>query len=135
MSCRDNLWDPFSLVEKNKKAGKVIGLCRPPKIGCAPGIRTPITRTRTACPTIERGRSTKLLAEREGFEPSVGRKPHNSLAGCHLRPLGHLSALLPCFYFRIACFRRRVWDSNPQGLLTRRFSRPLPYQLGLTLQK
>ena len=31
------------------------------------------------------------MAEREGFEPSVRVTPHNSLAGCHLRPLGHLS--------------------------------------------
>ena len=44
------------------------------------------------CPTIERGGST-TMAEREGFEPSVRVTPYNSLAGCHLRPLGHLSTL------------------------------------------
>ena len=46
------------------------------------------------CPTIERGGN--YLAEREGFEPSVGVTPYNSLAGCHLRPLGHLSGLVHC---------------------------------------
>ncbi len=30
-------------------------------------------------------------------------------------------------------FQRRAWDSNPQGRKARRFSRPLPYQLGLAL--
>ena len=35
------------------------------------------------------------MAEREGFEPSVGVTPYNSLAGCHLRPLGHLSRIIP----------------------------------------
>jgi hypothetical protein len=32
-----------------------------------------------------------LLAEREGFEPSVESNPHTRLAGEHHRPLGHLS--------------------------------------------
>ena len=32
------------------------------------------------------------VAEREGFEPSVGDKPYTRLAGEHLQPLGHLSA-------------------------------------------
>ena len=31
------------------------------------------------------------MAEREGFEPSVGDKPYAPLAGEYLRPLGHLS--------------------------------------------
>ena len=31
------------------------------------------------------------MAEREGFEPSVGVSPHTRLAGEHLQPLGHLS--------------------------------------------
>ena len=31
------------------------------------------------------------LAEREGFEPSMGDKAHTPLAGEPLRPLGHLS--------------------------------------------
>jgi hypothetical protein len=32
-----------------------------------------------------------IMAEREGFEPSVEVSPHTRLAGEHLRPLGHLS--------------------------------------------
>ena len=31
------------------------------------------------------------MAEREGFEPSMGVKPHTPLAGERLQPLGHLS--------------------------------------------
>ena len=31
------------------------------------------------------------MAEREGFEPSMGFKAHTPLAGERLRPLGHLS--------------------------------------------
>lgn len=34
------------------------------------------------------------MAEREGFEPSMGDKAHTPLAGERLRPLGHLSMLL-----------------------------------------
>ncbi len=34
------------------------------------------------------------MAEREGFEPSMGFKAHTPLAGERLRPLGHLSVLL-----------------------------------------
>ena len=32
-----------------------------------------------------------MLAEKEGFEPSVESDPHTRLAGEHHRPLGHLS--------------------------------------------
>jgi hypothetical protein len=32
------------------------------------------------------------MAEKEGFEPSMGVKAHTPLAGERLRPLGHLSA-------------------------------------------
>jgi hypothetical protein len=32
------------------------------------------------------------MAEREGFEPSMGFNAHTPLAGERLRPLGHLSA-------------------------------------------
>ena len=32
------------------------------------------------------------MAEKEGFEPSMGDKAHTPLAGERLRPLGHLSA-------------------------------------------
>ncbi|CAA9892668.1 conserved hypothetical protein [Candidatus Methylobacter favarea] len=35
--------------------------------------------------------SLKYLAEREGFEPSMGYKTHTPLAGERLQPLGHLS--------------------------------------------
>ncbi len=33
------------------------------------------------------------MAEREGFEPSMGFKAHTPLAGERLRPLGHLSSI------------------------------------------
>ena len=33
----------------------------------------------------------KQMAEKEGFEPSMGFKAHTPLAGERLRPLGHLS--------------------------------------------
>lgn len=33
------------------------------------------------------------MAEREGFEPSMGVKAHTPLAGERLQPLGHLSKL------------------------------------------
>ena len=33
----------------------------------------------------------KIMAEKEGFEPSMGVKAHTPLAGERLRPLGHLS--------------------------------------------
>ncbi len=33
----------------------------------------------------------KHVAEREGFEPSMGDKTHTPLAGERLQPLGHLS--------------------------------------------
>ena len=32
-----------------------------------------------------------MVAEREGFEPSMGVKAHTPLAGERLQPLGHLS--------------------------------------------
>ncbi len=31
------------------------------------------------------------MAEKEGFEPSIGVNPYNRLATCRLQPLGHLS--------------------------------------------
>ena len=34
---------------------------------------------------------TAIMAEREGFEPSMGVKAHTPLAGERLQPLGHLS--------------------------------------------
>jgi hypothetical protein len=33
------------------------------------------------------------MAEREGFEPSMGYKTHTPLAGERLQPLGHLSGI------------------------------------------
>ena len=33
------------------------------------------------------------MAEKEGFEPSMGFKAHTPLAGERLRPLGHLSGM------------------------------------------
>lgn len=42
------------------------------------------------------------MAEREGFEPSIGVKAYIPLAGERLQPLGHLSeeCILYCIYFR-----------------------------------
>ena len=37
------------------------------------------------------------MAEREGFEPSMGVKTHTPLAGERLQPLGHLSVYLQLF--------------------------------------
>ena len=34
------------------------------------------------------------MAEREGFEPSMGVKAHTPLAGERLQPLGHLSGII-----------------------------------------
>jgi hypothetical protein len=36
----------------------------------------------------------ELMAEREGFEPSMGVKAHTPLAGERLQPLGHPSYVL-----------------------------------------
>ena len=46
------------------------------------------------------GQLIKLLAEREGFEPSVALH-YTRLAGEHHRPLGHLSAIT-IFNFKMA---------------------------------
>ena len=35
--------------------------------------------------------TSSILAEREGFEPSMGFNTHTPLAGERLQPLGHLS--------------------------------------------
>jgi hypothetical protein len=43
------------------------------------------------CGVIERPALHLLLAEREGFEPSVEFYPYGRLASAYLRPLGHLS--------------------------------------------
>lgn len=41
------------------------------------------------------------LAERVGFEPTIGDKSYTPLAGARLQPLGHLSKenVLYCIYF------------------------------------
>ena len=49
---------------------------------------------KTRFPFVEAGFWTYMdfiMAEREGFEPSVESYPHTRLAGEHHRPLGHLS--------------------------------------------
>jgi hypothetical protein len=72
------------------------------------------------------GRTDRVsLAEREGFEPSVEFLPHIRLAGVRLRPLGHLSG---------ACRMAEGGGFEPPWGRPRRFSRPLPYQLGLALR-
>jgi hypothetical protein len=38
------------------------------------------------------------MAEKEGFEPSMGFKAHTPLAGERLRPLGHLSVSWRTYY-------------------------------------
>jgi hypothetical protein len=48
-------------------------------------------------------KSLSFMAEREGFEPSMGYKTHTPLAGERLQPLGHLSKnglLFRVFYTR-----------------------------------
>ena len=42
----------------------------------------------------------RCMAEREGFEPSIGVKAYTPLAGERLQPLGHLSeeGILYCNY-------------------------------------
>ena len=39
------------------------------------------------------------MAEREGFEPSMGDKAHTPLAGERLQPLGHLSEKILLYLF------------------------------------
>lgn len=36
------------------------------------------------------------MAEKEGFEPSIGVKAYTPLAGERLQPLGHLSGIVSC---------------------------------------
>ena len=60
-----------------------------------------------------------FLAEREGFEPSIRRKPYNALAGRPLRPLGHLSGSLFNYYNCCDIPRQRDLHQWPQGALNR----------------
>jgi hypothetical protein len=70
------------------------------------------------------------LAEREGFEPSVQfpvQLLSRQLPSASRAPLPKPATGLPTSHWR------RARDSNPHGQEARRFSRPLPYQLGLAL--
>ena len=53
------------------------------------------------------------MAEREGFEPSMGVKAHTPLAGERLRPLGHLSVLLRHIL---------LWHENKSNVIYAHFS-------------
>jgi hypothetical protein len=67
------------------------------KNGALGEIRTPdpLVRSQVLYPAELRAHILKMiLAEREGFEPSIGDKPYTPLAGARLRPLGHLSGTL-----------------------------------------
>jgi hypothetical protein len=44
-------------------------------------------------PEAALGNAPSILAERMGFEPTERFNTFNTLAGCRLRPLGHLSVL------------------------------------------
>jgi hypothetical protein len=56
------------------------------------------------------------MAEREGFEPSMGDKTHTPLAGERLQPLGHLSVFdekaenytIPNNYSSILIMKKRL---------------------------
>ena len=65
----------------------------------------------------------------EGGIRTLGEFPHTRLAGVRLQPLGHLSATH-------SFFRNLAEDEGlePPWDFSRRFSRPLPYQLGLVLR-
>ena len=65
------------------------------------------------------------MAEREGFEPSVALTNYNDLAG---RPVKPAPAPLQICLAEDEGF-------EPPCAFARRFSRPLPYQLGLVLQE
>ena len=52
----------------------------------SPGYKGPETKK-----PVSENRFFCLMAEREGFEPSMGFKTHTPLAGERLQPLGHLS--------------------------------------------
>ncbi len=53
-----------------------------------------------------------ILAEKEGFEPSVEFYPHTRLAGEHHRPLGHFSIVLLCFLAEEVGFEPTVLSYN-----------------------
>ena len=54
------------------------------------------------------------MAEKEGFEPSMGVKAHTPLAGERLRPLGHLSKTMLGITFNLLVFQNYFTDEeNP----------------------
>ena len=61
------------------------------------------------------------MAEREGFEPSMGFKTHTPLAGERLQPLGHLSGILSCLILTIY----KTFNRAPSALF--RASCPSPF--------
>ena len=78
-------WKPLSLPGLPSFAP-----CFNPCTGARCGVGTPFA---AFLPHVARsGKLLTILAEREGFEPSVRISPYTRLAGVHLRPLGHLSA-------------------------------------------
>ena len=121
--------------------------------GWGAGIRTPISRSRDCCLAIRRhpmikkmagsggfeppNAGTKTLclatwrrptflwmAERQGFEPWVRCYSYTRLAGAHLKPT------------RSPLQKEQNgggWGTRTPKGRARRFSRPLPYQLGLIL--
>ena len=66
----------------------------PPEPSCRVRILLQLTKKPTEVGLV-------LMAEREGFEPSIGDKSYTPLAGARLQPLGHLSKenVLYCIYF------------------------------------
>jgi hypothetical protein len=64
-----------------------------------------------------------LLAEREGFEPSIQVTPYTGLANQRLRPLGHLSRILLMMFVLLA---EEEGFEPSEGLPPQRFSRPPP---------
>ena len=53
------------------------------------------------------------MAEKEGFEPSMGFKAHTPLAGERLRPLGHLSVSWRTYY----CLKKISQTISYKGFL------------------
>ena len=88
-----------------KKAAKNLRLL---KMAGPGGFEPPNAGTKTLCLTAWRRPNLTILAEREGFEPSVKFYPHTRLAGAHLQPTR--SPLRTDNFFW-----RRMRDSNPQG--------------------
>ena len=57
------------------------------------------------------------MAEREGFEPSIGDKSYTPLAGARLQPLGHLSKENVLYCISYLQHRGKIATSiKPSGL-------------------